>query len=48
MKMVSSYKDSKSEFLKKYVIKGHSRDMIPLAGEAYDKKHLQKIAGTGD
>ncbi|HYC28189.1 MAG TPA: fatty acid desaturase, partial [Chitinophagaceae bacterium] len=43
LKMVSSYKDSKREFLKKYMQKGHSRDMVPLAGEAYDKKHLLKI-----
>jgi stearoyl-CoA desaturase (delta-9 desaturase) len=46
LKMVSSYKDSKKEFLKKYIIKGHSRDMIPLVGEAYHKKHLSKNFGT--
>jgi sn-1 stearoyl-lipid 9-desaturase len=44
LKMVSSFKDSKTEFLKKYIIKGHSRDMIPLAGKAYTKQHLSKIA----
>jgi stearoyl-CoA desaturase (delta-9 desaturase) len=43
LKMVSSYKDSKKEFLKKYIIKGHSRDMIPLAGQAYTNKHLYRI-----
>jgi sn-1 stearoyl-lipid 9-desaturase len=41
--MVSSYKDSKKEFMRKYIIKGHSRDMIPLAGEAYNKEHLSGI-----
>lgn len=43
-RMVASYKDSKKEFLKKYVEKGHSRDMVPLCGEAYDQKHLAKIS----
>jgi sn-1 stearoyl-lipid 9-desaturase len=43
MKMVSSYKDSKKEFLKKYIEKGHSRDMIPLAGKEYTTQHLSKI-----
>jgi len=43
MKMVSSYKDSKKEFLKKYIEKGHSRDMIPLAGKEYTTQHLAKI-----
>jgi fatty-acid desaturase len=37
LRMVSWYKDSKTEFLKKYVIKGHSRDMVPLAGDDYIK-----------
>ena len=41
--MVSSYKDSKKEFLRKYIEKGHARDMVPLAGEAYNRKHLEKI-----
>jgi hypothetical protein len=44
--MVGSYKDSKKEFLKKYVLKGHSKDMIPLAGKAYNEKHLAKISGS--
>jgi sn-1 stearoyl-lipid 9-desaturase len=44
LKMVSSFKDSKTEFLKKYIIKGHSRDMIPLTGKAYTTQHLSKIA----
>jgi hypothetical protein len=35
--MVSWYKDSKTEFLKKYVIHGHARDMVPLAGDDYIK-----------
>ena len=46
--MVSSYKDSKKEFLKKYVLKGHSRDMIPLAGTEYDEKHLAVIHPARD
>lgn len=46
LKMVSSYKDSKQEFLKKYILAGHSRDMIPLAGKAYNKQHLSKIASN--
>jgi len=44
LKMVTSYKDSKNEFLKKYIIKGHSRDMKPLAGQAYTRQHLAQIA----
>lgn len=44
VRMVRSYKDSKKEFLRKYIKKGHSRDMIPLAGEAYNKKHLARIS----
>ena len=44
LKMVSSYRDSKKEFLKKYIVKGHSRDMVPLAGEAYNKQHLSEIS----
>lgn len=43
LKMVSSYKDSRKEFMRKYIIKGHSRDMIPLAGEAYEQQHLSRI-----
>ena len=43
--MVSSYRDSKKEFLRKYVIKGHARDMVPLFGAAYKRKHLDEIAG---
>jgi len=46
LKMVSSYKDSKKEFLKKYIEKGHSRDMIPLAGNAYTRQHLATIAAN--
>lgn len=46
VKMVRTYKDSKKEFLRKYTVKGHSRDMMPLAGEAYNKKHLAKISTT--
>lgn len=46
LRMVSSYKDSKKEFLRKYIVKGHSRDMIPLAGEAYNKRHLASIASN--
>lgn len=45
LRMISCYKDSKKEFLKKYIVKGHSRDMIPLAGKAYTRKHLSKIPG---
>ena len=43
IKMVSHYKDSKKEFLKKYIEKGHSRDMVPLDGEAYVEEHLSTI-----
>jgi len=43
LKMVHSYKDSKKEFLKKYISKGHSKNMKPLAGKAYTKQHLSKI-----
>lgn len=42
--MVSSYKDSKKEFLRKYIETGSSRHMVPLAGEAYHSQHLSKIA----
>jgi len=42
--MVSSYRDSKKEFLKKYIEKGHARDMVPLYGEEYDMKHLSRIS----
>jgi fatty-acid desaturase len=35
--MVSWYKDSKTEFLKKYTVNGHSRNMVPLAGDDYIK-----------
>lgn len=44
MSMVRSYKDSKKEFLKKYVITGSSSEMIPLAGKAYTRQHMEKIA----
>jgi stearoyl-CoA desaturase (delta-9 desaturase) len=46
MKMVSSYKDSKKEFLKKYIEKGHSKDMVPLAGKPYLKEHLSRISSS--
>ena len=46
LKMVASFKDSKKEFLRKYIVKGHAHDMIPLAGKAYTNKHLAKIAGS--
>ena len=46
IKMVRSYKDSKKEFLKEYLEKGHSKDMIPLAGQEYTTKHLSKIGDT--
>ena len=44
LKMVAWYKDSKMEFLKKYILKGHSRDMIPLAGDEYNNGHLDQVA----
>jgi fatty-acid desaturase len=40
LRMVTWYKDSKKEFLRKYLVKGHSRDMIPLAGDAYNQVQL--------
>ena len=43
VKMVSSFKDSKQEFLRKYVVNGNSADMKPLAGEEYNSQHLNKI-----
>jgi stearoyl-CoA desaturase (delta-9 desaturase) len=46
LKMVSSYKNSKNEFLKKYVEKGHSKDMVPLSGKSYLRKHLDKISSS--
>lgn len=48
MGMVSSFKDSKNEFLKKYIVTGSSKHMIPLSGTAYTKEHLEKIAGTAE
>src|ERR1700743_1129725 len=43
LNMVSRYKDSKKEFLRKHAVKGHSRDMIPLAGDASNRGHLDEI-----
>jgi stearoyl-CoA desaturase (delta-9 desaturase) len=40
LRMVSWYRDSKKEFLKKYIGKEHSSNMIPLAGEAYNTSQL--------
>ncbi|PWT73093.1 MAG: fatty acid desaturase [Bacteroidetes bacterium] len=48
LKMVSSYRDSKKEFLKKYILKGHARDMVPLAGDAYKASHLDEITAKKD
>jgi stearoyl-CoA desaturase (delta-9 desaturase) len=48
LRIVRSYKDSKKEFLKKYIAKGHSRDMVPLHGETYHKKHLAEISSLKD
>jgi sn-1 stearoyl-lipid 9-desaturase len=45
MRMVNSYKCSRQEFMRKYIITGSSEHMIPLAGEKYTKKHLLKIPG---
>jgi stearoyl-CoA desaturase (delta-9 desaturase) len=44
LKMVSWYKDSKGEFLKKYVLKRHGGDVIPLTGNVYNKNHLENEA----
>jgi fatty-acid desaturase len=46
LRMVSSYKDSKKEFLRKYIEKGHAKDMIPLSGEEYHQKHLLPISNS--
>jgi sn-1 stearoyl-lipid 9-desaturase len=46
--MVSSYKDSKSEFVRKYLEAGTSAHMIPLAGKAYTRQHLAKIAAVNE
>jgi fatty-acid desaturase len=46
--MVASFKDSKKEFHKKYFVKGHARDMVPLTGVPYTNDqlpHLSKKAG---
>jgi stearoyl-CoA desaturase (delta-9 desaturase) len=48
MRMVSSFKDSKKEFLKKYIVHGHSRNLVPLTGVPYTKDqlpHLNKEIG---
>ncbi|GAA4340524.1 fatty acid desaturase [Flaviaesturariibacter amylovorans] len=42
LKLVSSYKDSKAEFLRKYALKGHARDMKPLSGTAYTRAQLEE------
>ena len=44
LRMVTSYKDSKKEFLKKYIEAGTSSHMIPLAGKEYTTQHMAKIA----
>ncbi len=46
LKMVNSYRDSKQDFLKKYIEKGHARDMVPLAGKQYADQHLSTIDGN--
>ena len=38
LRMVSWYKDSKKEFLKKYVSEGSSLSMAPLTGDAYNSE----------
>jgi sn-1 stearoyl-lipid 9-desaturase len=43
LKMVRSYKDSKNEFLRKYLLAGNANEMKPLAGKAYTNKHLATI-----
>lgn len=46
--MVSSFKDSKKEFLKKYIVTGCSRNMVPLTGIPYTNDqlpHLNKNIG---
>lgn len=43
--MVSGYKDSKKEFMRKYIASGHSRDMIPLSGKAYTNDQLSRLGG---
>jgi len=40
LRMVSWYKDSKKEFLKKYISEEYSGGMRPLTGDAYSKSHL--------
>jgi sn-1 stearoyl-lipid 9-desaturase len=41
--MVSSFKDSKKEFLKKYKVDGHSRNMVPLTGIPYTNDQLHHL-----
>jgi stearoyl-CoA desaturase (delta-9 desaturase) len=46
--MVTSFKDSKKEFLRKYIVQGHAKDMVPLTGIPYTNDqlpHLRKSAG---
>jgi stearoyl-CoA desaturase (delta-9 desaturase) len=43
MGMVTNFKDSKREFLKKYLETRSSQHMKPLAGKAYTRKHLFRI-----
>lgn len=43
MGMVNTYKDSKSEFMRKYIQAGTSKHMVPLAGKAYTTQHMDQI-----
>ena len=46
--LVSTYKDSKQEFLKKYIETGTSKNMIPLAGKEYTMAQLRKVIPQED
>jgi fatty-acid desaturase len=39
---VSAYKDSKSEFMRRYIHDGHARNMKPLSGKPYVSAQLEK------
>ena len=43
MKMVTSYKCSKKEFMRKYLKDGSAAQMVPLAGKPYIKKQLPEV-----
>lgn len=47
LKMVSWYRDSKKDFLKRYAAKGLSFELEPLSGEDYNNLHLNQQLSPG-